>query len=120
MPAFLVWPVVRSEDGTLSLSAGKPFSLGVHFSIAGEAARAIAKKQKTYRLQIVANEYEKKEGTDLGDSEPVQLTAGVIDYEVMSPEASLAAGNYRLWAMLTVQAPNVVPNFLEVPSITVV
>lgn len=111
--------VGAGETLGLNLDSGEPFSVAVHFSLGGEAAESIAKRQATYRLRVVANELESKYSAHLGDSDPAELAEGTLDYTVTSPGATLDAGKYQLWAMVTVQSPNTVPNFLEVPLVTV-
>lgn len=115
-------PLARGKTGeppSQGLRAGEPFLVVVNFSLHGEAAESVVKRRAIYRLRVIANELDTKVGTHLGDSDPAELVAGTLDYTAKSPEAMLAAGDYRLWAMVTIQAANTVPNFLEVPSITV-
>jgi hypothetical protein len=115
--------LVSSEGGELlqeKLKVGEPFSLAVHFSLSGDGAPSIVKQQATYRARVVANEVDTKVGTHLGDTDPESLVEGSLDYSVRTPEATLDPGVYRLWALVTVQAANTVPNFLEAPLITVV
>jgi hypothetical protein len=102
------------------LSAGKPFALEVLISLGGEAAQSVANKNATYRARIIANEIDTKEGIHLGDTEPEAFVEGTLDYSVKSPEATLEAGEYGLWVLVTVQAANVLPNFLVIPLIKLV
>lgn len=112
--------VSNGKSRQQELSAGEPFSLEVLFSLGGVAAESIVKQGATYSVQVVANETDTKVGTDLGDLESKALVEGTFDYSVRMPEATLDPGVHRLWAMVTVQAANTVPNFLEGPSVKVI
>lgn len=101
------------------LKAGEPFSLEVLFSLGGEAAESITDQHAQYSVNVVAKETHTKVGTDLVSSEPRALSEGKFDYSIRMPEATLDVGEHRLWAMVSVQAANTVPNFLEGPSIKV-
>lgn len=102
------------------LSTDKPFEMEVLFSLVGEDAPSVAKKEVTYRARLVAKEVETKVDVHLGDTEPEDFVEGTLDYSIRSPEVTLEPGEYSLWALITVQAVNVQPNFLEIPPIKVV
>lgn len=102
-----------------TLKAGEPFSLEVFFSLVGEAVASIVKQHATYSVQVVAKDTHKKEGAELGNLEPKALSEGKFEYRVRMPETTLDSGEHRLWALVSVQAANTVPNFLEGPSIKV-
>jgi len=102
-----------------TLKAGEPFSLEVLFSLVGEAAESVVEQHANYSVQIIANDTHKKVGTELGSVEPKALSKGKFEYKIRLPEATLDTGEHRLWAMVSVQATNTVPNFLEGPSVKV-
>ncbi|MBK8905967.1 MAG: hypothetical protein IPM53_32610 [Anaerolineaceae bacterium] len=101
------------------LNAGEPFSLEVLFSLGGEAAESVAKQHAKYSVNVVAKEALSKRGADLASSEPKAFVEGKLDYRVRMPEATLGPGVHQLWAMVSVQAANAVPNFLQGPSVNV-
>ncbi len=111
--------VSSSKAEQPKLNAGEPFSLEVLFSLDGEAAESVAKQHAKYSVNVIAKETLTKVGTDLANSEPEAFIEGTFDYRVRMPEATLDPGVHQLWAMVSVQADNAVPNFLEGPSVNV-
>jgi hypothetical protein len=117
-------PTVVGEAGKSlqgSIKGGKPFALEVSFELKGEAAAQVAKRKAVCRARFYVQPSEKdKKGIHLGDTEAHNLKEDKKNYKIRLPEATLQAGKYRLWALVTLQAASAVPDFLEVPLFQVV
>ena len=109
----------NGKPKTEKLRAGKPFALEVSFSLCGEGAESVLKQGSEYLVRAVASETNTKAGIDLGGSMPEPLIKGTYDYSVRMPEMTLGTGLHRLWAVVSINAANTVPNFLEGPSVQV-
>ena len=112
-------PLAVSNDKSKhpNINAGEPFTLEVNFSLDGEAAKSIVEQQASFNVQAIAHETKTKLGTDLGISQPELFVDGTFEYSIRTPEATLSPGEHQLWSIVTVQAANAIPSFLEGPSV---
>lgn len=95
------------------------FALEIHFGLAGEAAAELTEEPAVYNARAYVQDRSTGVNTHLGDTEPGTLERGELAYTATLPEVSLARGTYRLFALVTLQAASVKPDFVTLPVFTV-
>ena len=102
------------------LRGHEPFALEILFSLVGEAAADLTKEHAVFRARAYVQDQSTGKSIHLGDVEPGRLVKGELGYTAMLPHVTLPTGAYRLFALVTLQAVSVSPDFVMLPEFKVV
>ena len=97
------------------LKENQPFSLEILFNLVGEAAADLAQEQAIFRARAYVQDQSTGTSTHLGDTEPGTLAEGELAYAAVLRALTLPPGAYRLYALVTLQAVSVKPDFVTLP-----
>lgn len=98
----------------------EPFALEILFNIMGEAAAELTREHVVFRARAYVQDQSTGKSIHLGDVEPGTLVRDKLFYAARLPDVTLPTGVYRLFALVTLQAGSVSPNFAIVPEFKVV
>ena len=101
------------------IKGNEPFALEMLFHLIGEAAAELTEEQADFRARAYVQDQSTGAGIHLGDAEPGKLVEGELVYSATLTELTLPPGTYRLFALVTLQAVSVRPDFVTVPAFQV-
>lgn len=101
------------------IKGNEPFALEILFDLVGEAAADLSEEQAIFRARAYVQDQTTGASTHLGDAEPGNLVKGELAYAATLSELTLPPGTYRLFALLTLQAVSVRPDFVTLPAFEV-
>jgi hypothetical protein len=102
------------------LTSNQPFRFVVDFGLSGGIAGDIAEQGITCLARCYEYENQTSSSALLSESLPTNLKAGKLDYTFEIPEASLPPGDYSMWVVVTTKRTDrLIPDFLELPKLTV-
>ena len=102
------------------LRGDAPFALEIRFNLVGEAAADLTEEQVVFRARAYVQDQATGKSIHLGDVGPGTLVKGELAYAAILPDITLPAGIYRLFALVTLQAGSVRPDFVTLPVFKVV
>jgi hypothetical protein len=104
---------------TGSVKGNLPFNLEVSFEISGEHADEVIKRGVAGFVQSYAYEEGGSGPIHLADGTIPNLKKGKYTYNLTLPETKLKSGTYRFWVMVGLDNGHTVPNYVEVPTLTI-
>lgn len=102
------------------LRGDAPFALEIRFNLGGEAAADLIEEQVVFRARAYVQDQSTGKSIHLGDVGPGTLVKGELAHAAILPDITLPAGIYRLFALVTLQAGSVRPDFVTLPVFKVV
>lgn len=102
-----------------SLKGRIPFNLEVSFELSGEHADEVIERGVGCLVQSYARESSGREQIHLGDKALASLEKGKYRYTLTLPETTLNYGTYQFWISVGVDNGRTIPNYIEVPLVSI-
>ena len=102
------------------LRSHEPFALEILFNLVGRGAADLTKEHVVFRARAYVQDQSTGKSIHLGDVGPGALVKGELAYTAILPDVTMPPGTYRLFALVTLQAVAVSPDFVMLPEFKVV